>query len=376
MFEKFKNKSYLFQLLLTVVFFILVLPSIKGEILKNGSVWVPIRGNALDIHFYNLTKNRINCEPAFYTNKNKKISPKLERRNLLFIPNEDKANSKKRNMPVSFQLTPAKIISNKKKTGIAAKKFIQSVLIYNNINTYSKDILNYEYNSESRTAPFSSFIWTNGTRTRTDGLYAFKNAMEEINNLSYKVSIKLNDGRELSFKLKLNSSSDIKEKKKLKHHKPGVAAMADDITVLIYTAAGTISMAASPAVSGGLILLGDATWGVASLADTLNEDYQYSKYTPKNTEYSWLSSPFDLLVYPKDYWMKNKKGEKVETPEFDKKRCRLTYYLGKDHNPETIVVQISASRKGDLKVYIISGSLFDTKKIKNFLKTEEFKRSG
>ena len=290
-----------------------------------GNIRIPLRGNAIDIHFINLCGSPVKVIPEFYNNSPKEI-PAINNRNLLFIPNTG-SDKKLQSMPINITIPPAEIINtadNKKK--LVGRKFIQSVIVYNNLKTFGencwqsnlpftkKPLKNYGYNTDNKSATYSSFMWTNGTRTRDDGLFTFNNSMNELKKLKYKINVELKDGRTLNFELNFDAISNLLENKKIITHKPVFLSFSDDTPVLLYTMGGIAAFSAGPWV-GAIYLLGDVAWGIAAIDTTIEDDKSYTKFTLKNRIFPWLSSPFDLLINIDNYSIKNKNGKTIDIPE-------------------------------------------------------------
>ena len=359
-----------------------VLLAIHANDTTGGSnIRIPLRGNALDIHFINLCGSSVIISPSYFDNSKDRI-PNINNRNLLFIPNTG-SNRDLQSLPISITIPPAKFVNTPKGKKIMGSKFIQSMIIYNNFMTTDEDcwqvnlpplkktLKNYGYNIDNNSATYSSFMWTNGTRTRDDGMYSFNKAMNELKELKYNIQVKLADGRTLEFNLDFDAISDLLESEKIITHKPGFLSFSDDTAVLLYTMGGIAAFSAGPWV-GAIYLLGDVAWGIAAIGTTIEDDKSYTKFTLKNRNYSWLSSPFDLIIRIKDYAIKNYKGKVIDTPEYNILNSRLDYFLGTDSTPNNIIVQVSASTKGDLHIYIVSGTIFDVKNINELSTDNQF----
>ena len=324
---------------------------------KYGFLRLPLRGNAIDIHFVNLTSSSVEAIPYYYNNEDN--IPDTKSRNLLFFPNHDKGN--KEDFPVDVKLKPMQTYMSQDKTRVIARKFIQGVLVYNNPLTYRE----YVYDAKANYASYSSFMWSNGTRTEKDGRNSFKNAMEEINNLYYKIKIPLRDGKEiLSFNLRLLTDSNLDVTSKEYASAPGYVQDFNNIAAMLTIVAGILTIPTNPP-AGIITTLSGVAWTISGTGWMIDSDYNYTQYNLFNKGLSWLSSPFDLIAFPEDYKVKDINGKIIAIPAFDRERCTLTYFLGTNSNPQSIIVQIAGSTKGDLYIYLISKNIIKKSNIKN-----------
>ncbi|HJO92102.1 MAG TPA: hypothetical protein QF753_01770 [Victivallales bacterium] len=351
--------------------------NLSAEVTGEGFSKVPLRGNSLDIHFTNLTNATVKVEPFYYDNS-KKV-PDVGVRNLLFIPNSGKGIYKKNNMPIAFELDSAKIYSANKKYRLAAKKFIQGILVYNNTLSYRTKLKNYSYNNFSHFATYSSFMWSNGVETNDKGLYAFSNAMSEIDNLKYKFDITLADKRHLTFDLVFSTQSHLDTTTTSTAYSPyrlkllNIADAFDQVAALTDLAGGILAIPLNPG-GGALQVVSGSAWEVQALFQTAADNYVSYKTSQSDVGYSWLSSPFDILVYPKNYYLRSKNNTILAIPEFNEQKGNILCFLGNNSRPETIIIQFRSSSKGDLYINIISGTVLRTNSIEALEKTKEFQK--
>jgi hypothetical protein len=370
--------KYRFIIVLVNIFFLFNISlSIMADTADETLSKVPLRGNSLDIHFTNLTNATIKVKPYYFDNTEK--VPNVTDRNLLFIPNSGKSIYKEENMPIAFKLDSAKIYKANNKYRLAAKKFIQGILVYNNTNSYQTDMDNYGFNEFGNFATYSSFMWSNGIQTNDKGLYSFSNAMNEINNFKYKFDIVLPDKKHLTFDLVFSTQSNLDTATTSTAYTPyrlkllNIADVADQVAALTDLAGGIVTVPLAPA-SGVLQIISGSAWEVQALAQTAADNYVSYKTTQNEAGYSWLSSPFDIFVYPENYYLKDKDNKILAVPEFDEQRGNILCFLGNNSKPETIMIQLRSSSKGDLYINIISGTVLRTNNIDDLVKTKEFTR--
>ncbi|MCP4180048.1 MAG: hypothetical protein GY756_19980 [bacterium] len=368
--------KYRFIILSACLFFLFnISMNIIGKVTDEGFSRIPLRGNSLDIHFTNLTNATVKVKPYYFANS-KKV-PHVNNRNLLFIPNSGKAIYKNDNMPIAFELDSAKIYNSNKKFRLAAKKFIQGILVNNNTLSYQTGLKNYGFNEFGSFATYSSFMWSNGVETNDRGLYSFSNAMNEINNFKYEFDITLPDKRHLTFDLVFSTQSHLDTTITSTAYTPyrlkllNIADAFDQVAALTDLAGGILAIPVSPG-SGVLQIVSGAAWEVQALFQTAADNYVSYNTSQSAVGYSWLSSPFDVLVYPKNYYLKSKNNTILALPEFNEQKGNILCFLGNNSKPETIVIQLRSSSKGDLYINIISGTVLRTNNIDDLVNTKEF----
>ena len=326
---------------------------------KFGFIRLPLRGNAFDIHFINISGSPVSARPNFYTSTS---IPSETQRNILFIPNTRINNIS--GLPPEIKLKPIQRYNLDGKNGIIARKSIQGIVIYNNPVSYKK----YVCSPEADFTTYSSFMWTNGTRAQKDGVNSFRKAMDDINNLSYSIEVPIDNGNEvMSFDLKLKALSNLNTTIKEKAAAPGIIADFNNIAAILTIVGGILNIPTNPA-AGIIGTLSGVAWTISGTLWQMNDDYNYTLISLYNKGLSWLSSPFDILVYPENYTVKDKTGKTIAIPEFDRERCSLTYFRGTNSNPQSIIVQLSSTIKGDLYVYVISKAHIKSTEINNLLK--------
>jgi hypothetical protein len=337
----------------------------------NGSARVPMRGNSLDVHFVNLTGSKVEITPYFFKN-NKKL-PVSENRNLLFIPNLGKKKSGKADMPIPFSLEPMTIFTAKDQSRLVAKKFIQGMLVYNNPASYYEKDKEEIYNTKAGLSTYSSYMWTNGVRTRNDGLYAFSKAIDEINNFHYGIKIPVDGDRTISCDLKFAALSNLSSVKITDSSTTGYIQDWNNIAAILTIVGGILAIPTNPP-AGIVGMLSGVAWTISGTGWMIESTYSKSKYNLFNVGSSWLSSPFDIYVYPKHCFIKDKENKNISEAEYDQARYRLNYFLGTNSKPETISIQIASSEKGDLYIYFISKTIINKKNVKELLSTNEFQK--
>ena len=335
----------------------------------NGSARIPIRGNSLDIHFVNLTGSKVEITPNFFKDSNK--LPESRNRNIIFIPNLGKKRNGRDDMPVPFILDPMTILTANSKSRLIAEKFIQGILVYNNPASYYKKDKELVYNAKADIATYSSYMWSNGIRTRNDGLYAFSNAIEEINNFFYEIKVPIDDEKTLTCDIKFTAFSNLSSISITDSNTTGYVQDFNNIAAILTIVGGILSIPTNPP-AGIVTLLSGVAWTISGTGWMINSTYSKTKYNLYNNGSSWLSSPFDIYVYPKNYYVKNKNDVNVSEAEYDEKRSRLNYFLGTKSTPDSIFIQIASSIKGDLYIYIMSKTVVNKINIIELLKTNEF----
>lgn len=329
-----------------------------NNIPKYGYLRLPMRGNAFDIHFINVTESEVSAKSFYFDGKN---VPQENLRNLIFVPNQRKNDIY--GLPPDIRLRPLQRYEVDGKKGVIARKSIQGVVVYNNPLSYDE----YIYNPKANFTTYSSFMWTNGTRTQADGINSYKNAMSEIDNFFYDVEIPIKGaGETLFFRLKMKAVSNLDIKLKEHAAAPGIVADFNNIAAILTIVGGILNIPSNPA-AGIVGTLSGVAWTISGTLWMMNDDFNYTLISLYNKGLSWLSSPFDIIVYPEDYKVENSKGETIAIPEFDRERCSLTYFLGTHSNPQSVIVQMSGTEKGDLYVYIISKNLIKKSNIDNIL---------
>jgi hypothetical protein len=335
----------------------------------NGSARVSIRGNSLDIHFVNLTGFKIKITPNFF--KNSSDLPKSKDRNLLFIPNLGKNKNCRDDMPIPFSLDPMAIYTENGISRFIAKKFIQGILIYNNPASYYNDDRELIYNSNSRVATYSSYMWTNGVRTRNDGNYAFANAIDELNNFYYSIMLPIDNQKFLTCNIKFAALSNLSSVSITNASTTGYIQDFNNIAAILTIVAGILNIPTN-APAGVVTLLSGVAWTISGTGWMIESTYSKTKYKLYNNGSSWLSSPFDVYVFPENFYIRDKNNRKLSVAEYDETRCRLNYFLGTKFKPESIFIQIASSPKGDLYIYLISKTVLNKINVNELLKTNEF----
>ena len=333
----------------------------------NGSLRIPLRGNSLDVHFVNLTASEVELTPFFY--KGTKKLQKSKERNILFIPNLGKKEVEQEDMPVPFTLKPMTIYTANKNSRLVANKFIQGLLVYNNPGTYYENKEEI-YNQQADIAAYSSYMWTNGLRTRNDGLYAFSKAIDDINNLYYGIKITAND-KTITCNLKFTAMTNLSSDSITDSNTTGYIQDWNNIAAILTIVGGILSIPTNPP-AGIVGMLSGVAWTISGTGWMIDSTYSNTTYNLYNLGSSWLSSPFDIYAYPEDYYIQDEEKNIISEAEYDESRCRLNYFLGTNAQPEAISIQIASSSKGDLYIYFISKTIVNKGNIQELLKTNEF----
>ncbi|HBM16745.1 MAG TPA: hypothetical protein DD381_10445 [Lentisphaeria bacterium] len=367
-----QKTSLIFNLFFIVIFSGIASVSFGNEA-SNEFLIVPLRGNTLDIHFVNITNTEVKITPSIASSKD---IPAPDKRNLLFIPNSTMASGEKL-MPLDLTLDKALITTLKGKPKLVVRKFIQSIMVCNNISSYSEQKKNYSYNSEGKFCPYSSYMWTNGTQTSDDGLHAYKNAMDEINTLKYSFNASVNEIRELNLELRFSAKSHIRTSQTNE-----VSAYIKRLTIINDTAshiaaitsltAGILSIPTNP-LSGSFSTVSGAAWEIQATVQTMMDHYNLQdRYDTEAKGHSWLSSPFDVIINPVNCFIKDRKTNVTYSAEADERNGQVTFYLGNDVKPQSIIFQFFTTNKGDLYIFIVSGSLLAKGELDKVLPGSEF----
>ena len=374
--RKYKIKKTLLHICFGLCF--LYELNLLSEITKfsnDGFLNVPLRGNAVDIHFTNLTASKLSVNAFYFDNKAK--VPELSKRNILFIPNNGDISITPE-LPLSFSLAPA-VLYKSKHFVLKGQSFIQGIVIYNNLSSYQDKILyNGGYNRDEQFATYSAFMWSHGIRAPDDGTGVFKNAMNEINNLKYKLRMRINKDLQISLDLNFKTVSNLKtEDKSLKIPEElkrlrNINVAAAEIAAFTKMAGGIVNILTNPP-AGILITISGAFNEVQALTLYMINTYVGEHLINQTVKgESWLSSPFNILVKPEKFYIKNSEGKVLDIADYNIQNSKVIFYLGNNIKPQFIEVQLSASDKGDLFINFISSSLIKNNNPNNFSNTNEF----
>ena len=187
------------------------------------------------------------------------------------------------------------------------------------------------------------------------------------------------DKRHLTFDLVFSTQSHLDTTTTSTAYSPyrlkllNIADAFDQVAALTDLAGGILAIPLNPG-GGALQVVSGSAWEVQALFQTAADNYVSYKTSQSDVGYSWLSSPFDILVYPKNYYLRSKNNTILAIPEFNEQKGNILCFLGNNSRPETIIIQFRSSSKGDLYINIISGTVLRTNSIEALEKTKEFQK--
>ena len=344
---------------------------------RDSYISIPMRGNALDLHFSNFTASEMKVAPSFYSNDSD--TPDVSLRNVIFIPNTGDRKQPEE-LPLTFTLPPAKLYKDKNYI-LKGQSLVQGLIIYNNIASYTANKLyNNGYNRNEGYTTYSSFMWSQGVRAPDDGSNVFKNAMDEIDNLKYSLSMNINKDLNISLDLCFKTKSNLITENKSPDIPPelnrlrNINVIAGEIAAFTKIAGGILHMATNPP-AGILVTISGVFNEVQALSLYMINTYVGENIVSQSVKSdSWLSTPFNIQVKPENFYITDSEGNVLDIADCHRHNGELLFYLGNNIKPQYIKVEITPSLKGDLFVNFVSSSLLRGENTtKAFINNSEFK---